>query len=109
MKVHTDNRKRVQRPMRQIGRAAMVQSPNSSSQSSRNRRIKASQFTTSVLRVETPFDGIGFGISLLDVGFDMFTQGFFIRDTIRAHVGKYGPFNFGDIEPTPVLGREVKF
>jgi hypothetical protein len=61
------------------------------------------------LGVESPFDGIGFGISLLDVGFDMLTQGFFIRDTIRAHVGKYGQFNFGDIEPTAVLGGGVKF
>jgi hypothetical protein len=36
------------------------------------------------LGVESPFDGFGFGISLLDVGFDMLTQGFFISACFKS-------------------------
>lgn len=55
-----------------------------------------------------PFDGGCLGIAFADVGSDMFAERVLVGNSLRqAHVRQDGQLDFGDIEPTAVLGGVV--
>lgn len=58
---------------------------------------------------ETPLDGGGLGVALADIDRDLTAQDLLIGNALRqAHIGQGGQFDFGDVEPTAMLGRVMK-
>ena len=56
-----------------------------------------------------PFDGGCLGIAFADVGSDMFAERVLVGNSLRqAHIRQDGQLDFGDIEPTAVLGGVVE-
>ena len=59
---------------------------------------------------EAPFDRFGPTIALSDIGGDDALERFFISQPLfQTHVRQYSEFDFGDVEPTAMLGRVMEF